>query len=859
MNRKKLLNTAKTAVLLILLALLVFQAQKEIKSIDFAKTVTLLRGFPTYIVLLFFIFGMAGTALLTLYDFVIVKYLKLNISPLDIFSVSFLASTLNNISGLGGLTGASVRAVFFKKSTDSESKMISYGLLLVPATGIGLSVMALIALVNYKYIAPVIQKNRWLLVILLGFLVYLILYFLIDKLYYWMKRQPNTVSFMELLRVRSELLLISFAEWFAAYLLFMFIVRQFNGDLDPYIILGVYTLASAAGVASLLPGGAGSFDLVMLLGFQYYGVTVENSLAALILFRVFYYFIPLAIGIVFSLLLQLKSERSPMKLTEMKKVWSFIDKTSNITNFLLRLLIFLSGIVLLVSAMIPGIAERLKIASRLLSFSIMQWSHQLSICIGILLIIISIEIGMKVKRAYTLTFYLLIMGAVFTFLKGFDYEEAIFIGLVLELLYLSKSSFYRRSLPFNWLGTLVNLLFAFVGVVVYVRLKHLILVDFLHKYKFSVFFREGTMKPYINGIIAYSALIVFLIAWQLTRPKVEKDKRFESFNEIRLNEFLESYNGHYLTHLLYLRDKQIFWAVSNQVAIVYQKSHNVMVALGDPIGDSKYFSEGISEFQEFMDEYGYKTAFYQVSEAFLPVYHDHGYNFFKLGETALIDLEEFDLSGSKNRDFRNVLSRFQRDGYVFELYPSLAEEQLESLKTISDEWLGGRKEMGFSLGRFDRSYLKHSPIAAVRKAETNETIAFASLMPSYDQNRSISIDLMRFKKEVPNNTMTYLILNLLITYKEQAYKSFNLGMAPLSNVGNRQKAHSTEKLANLFSSYGKHFYSFEGLRNYKSKFNPKWEARYLAYEDIAALPSSLIEATILIHSNKVRGKGSRHH
>ncbi len=29
------------------------------------------------------------------------------------------------------------------------------------------------------------------------------------------------------------------------------------------------------------------------------------------------------------------------------------------------------------------------------------------------------------------------------------------------------------------------------------------------------------------------------------------------------------------------------------------------------------------------------------------MYHDHGYYFFKLGETALIDLEEFDISSSK--------------------------------------------------------------------------------------------------------------------------------------------------------------------------------------------------------------------
>jgi len=109
---------------------------------------------------------------------------------------------------------------------------------------------------------------------------------------------------------------------------------------------------------------------------------------------------------------------------------------------------------------------------------------------------------------------------------------------------------------------------------------------------------------------------------------------------------------------------------------------------------------------------------------------------------------------------------------------------------------------------------------------------------------------MRFKKEVPNNTMTFLILNLILIFKEDNYKIFNLGMAPLSNVGISQNAHIQEKIAHLVFKYGKHFYSFDGLRKYKNKFDPKWEGKYLVYEDLMLLPSSLIEVTWLIHSKK---------
>lgn len=590
--------------------------------------------------------------------------------------------------------------------------------------------------------------------------------------------------------------------------------------------------------------------MIVLLGLKNIGMTLENNLVVLILYRTFYLFIPLIMGVVMTLLLQLRNTNNRIKSGDLNKIKGVINKTSNFTNMLLRILVFLSGIVLLVSALVPEIASRLKIASELLSFPIMQWSHQLSICIGILLITISIEIGMKVKRAYKMTLFLLISGAIFTFLKGFDYEEAIFLGLVFMLLYFSKDSFFRKSLPFNWLSTVLNLFFVFIAVIIYARLKHLILMDFLSNFNISELLKNATLHSYRNGIIAYLSLIIFDIVWQVTKPRIESEKRFEKVDELKFKEFLEKNKGHYLTHLVFLEDKNIFWAASNQVAIVYQKSHNIFVVLGDPIGNEKYFKDALSEFQDFIDEYGYKAAFYEVGESLLPMYHDYGYDFFKLGETAVVHLQEFELTGSKFRDFRNVMSRFQRDGYIFELYELFPDELYDDLKTISDEWLSGRKEMGFSLGSFDKKYLSHSPVAVLKHVETNEIIAFATIMSSYDKNESVSLDLMRFKKQSPNNTMTFLILNLILRYKEKGYKYFNIGMAPLSNVGRTQGAHFAEKLANSFTRYGSRFYSFKGLRSYKEKFYPDWEPRYLAYEDIRLLPSSLIEAAILIHTNK---------
>ncbi len=856
-NIKKFLKVKKLSILKVLFVLfilifVIYGITEEAKTVDLAETITIIRSLPITYILLLVSLGLIATSSITLYDFIITKYLDMQIKPLAIFSVSFIASVVNNISGLGGLTGASIRTVFFKKGAKDIEDIIDYNLLLVPSTAIGLAVMALISLIEYKYILPVISEYRVLLIALIGFSIYLFIYFFIDKIFYRFKKVERVQLNSDRIIVKLKLLIASVFEWILAYIVFLTIIRIFDKDISIYGVMGIFILGSIAGIASMLPGGVGSFDLVVLIGLQNIGVPLENIMASLILYRFFYYILPLILGIAFILLVQMMDKDSNIEVLHMERFQGIFDRTSSLTNILLSILVFCSGAVLLISALIPGISARIRLATRLLSFPILQLSHQLSITVGVLLITISKDIAMKVKRAYKFTWWLLILGGVFTFLKGFDYEEAFFMCIVLILLRMSKNSFYRKSTPFDWFWTFIYSIFALAGIILYFKLSHIIIMDFSKFHYFKELFTREITNFRFNGLITYSSFVAFLIIRELTKEKIYRDSRYEALDEERLKEFLNNKGGNFMAHLLYLDDKHIYWASSNEVIIGFEVSGSVVIALGDPIGNSKYFGETIEEFEKFVDEYGYKLVFYEVSDEMLPMYHDHGYYFFKLGETALIELEEFDISSSKSRDFRNILRRFERDGYYFEFkyIDDIDDILYKELSSISDEWLGDRSEIGFSLGFMNRNYLEHSPLAFVRRVDTDEIIAFASLMPKYDNNKSMSLDLMRFKREVPSNTMTFLILNIILSLKENGYKIFNIGMAPLSNVGESSNSHFREKLAHLVFKYGNHIYGFKGLRNYKNKFRPIWVSRYLAYEDLALLPSSIIEATRLIHSKK---------
>jgi phosphatidylglycerol lysyltransferase len=94
--------------------------------------------------------------------------------------------------------------------------------------------------------------------------------------------------------------------------------------------------------------------------------------------------------------------------------------------------------------------------------------------------------------------------------------------------------------------------------------------------------------------------------------------------------------------------------------------------------------------------------------------------------------------------------------------------------------------------------------------------------------------------------MEFLFLHLMQWAKEQGIATFDLGMAPFSGMENRPLAPVWSRLAALVYSYGENFYNFQGLRQFKEKFGPVWEPKYIACPGGISLPAVLRDAATLI-------------
>jgi phosphatidylglycerol lysyltransferase len=94
--------------------------------------------------------------------------------------------------------------------------------------------------------------------------------------------------------------------------------------------------------------------------------------------------------------------------------------------------------------------------------------------------------------------------------------------------------------------------------------------------------------------------------------------------------------------------------------------------------------------------------------------------------------------------------------------------------------------------------------------------------------------------------MEYLLVQLMLWCRQEGYRWFNLGMAPLSGLENRALAPLWNRLGALVFRHAEQVYNFQGLREYKEKFGPVWEPIYIASPGGLVLPRILTNVAALI-------------
>lgn len=823
-----------TLAVLLVVGLVGFALRDLLAQVHYASVLDAIHATPAASLL-----GALGATALSFlalagYDHSGLRYAGAKVDRGTVALTSFTAYALGNTVGVGVLTGGAVRMRMYAAAGVEPAKVAQAIAFNASAFGLGVTSFGALGLLwGADQVATVVPLSATLLralalALLLGVGLLLWLCARQDtlRLGRWQLRLPPPV-------LAWQQLLISAADLGAAGAALWFLLPAGAVDLPSFIAF--YAMALALSVLSHVPAGLGVFEAVILLACAH-RAPPEAVLGALLLYRGIYYLLPLLLA---TLLL------AAWELRE--GVAAPVGRVAvHLSPMLLATLAFVAGVWLLFSGVTPSSDEAQQLLALNVPLPIVEASHFIGSIVGLGLLLVARGLFHRLDFAWWAALGLSALSAALALPKGIALSEASLMVALALLLLISRRQFNRRSslveqrLEPEWLLAVGVVLVAAVWVLFFAYQD----VEYAHQlwWQFEV---DAQAPRSLRAITAVALATAVVALWHLLSPP-EGRWPLPTAAELDRAAAALAADGHAAACLALVGDKHLMFSPSGRSFIMFGRHRRSWVALFDPVGDPQEAEDLVWRFMEAAAAHGGRAVFYQVRPASLPMYLDAGLRVFKLGEHAQVDLAAFNLKGGARANLRSGVNRAEREGLRFEWHePGQVPALLDELREVSDAWLATQqaREKSFSLGHFDPAYLSRLPVAVVRQGD--RIVAFANVMRTATPDEA-AIDLMRHRPEVPNGTMDFLFARLMLHLREAGYRRFGLGMAPMSGMAEHPLASRWQRYGRLVYEHGRRFYNFQGLRSFKEKFGPEWEARYLVAPGGAAALLALSDTAALI-------------
>src|ERR1700734_3250758 len=742
------------------------------------------------------LFTVGGYGCLTLYDALAVHFAGARVPYPRIALISFMGYAIGHNVGLNTLSGGAIRyraytalglgakqiatIIAFGSVTFLLGAALLLGLSLVTQAGMSGSVLhvhASLAMIAGVVLLGAVAAYLWLVCT---------------------RHEPlqirNFVIPVPKPRVAFAQVAVACADLMCAAGVLYVLLPQ-HGQISFAAFAGVYLIAIAAGVISNVPGGIGVFEAVLLLLLQ--SVAKDRLLGALLAYRAIYYFAPFAVALALLGAHEVWAHRGPaVRLVQLGRTFLVA-----VTPQAIAIPVFLAGAVLLFSGATPGLGNRLAVLGHFLPLSVRELSHLLGSVGGVGLLIIAHGLYRRLHTAWWITIWLLCAGILLSLLKGFDYEEATILAVVVIMLTSARSRFRRRASLIEqhystaWIAAFF-LVLAMAAWLVLFAYRHL---PYDNELWWQFAFEASAPRSLRASLLAVMIGAAYGL-WRVLRPAPPRFSAPKREDLERVAELIDK--GEDTTaNLALLGDKNLLFNKDRTACIMFQTSGNSWEAMGDPIGPPELGEDLAWEFLEDCDGMAVSPVFYQVTPERLPLYVDLGLTLSKLGEEARVPLESFSLEGAARADLRQAHRRACRDGATFEMIGrGSVGATLPELRAVSDAWLVAKNatEKRFSLGFFDERYIAHFDVGVVR--HQGAVVAFANLWRG--GSTELSVDLMRYNDLAPKGVVDYMLIECMLWGRAQGFHWFNLGMAPLSGLEEHALAPTWHKLGRIVQRYG---------------------------------------------------------
>jgi phosphatidylglycerol lysyltransferase len=135
--------------------------------------------------------------------------------------------------------------------------------------------------------------------------------------------------------------------------------------------------------------------------------------------------------------------------------------------------------------------------------------------------------------------------------------------------------------------------------------------------------------------------------------------------------------------------------------------------------------------------------------------------------------------------------------------------------------------MGFNLGVFSVEDLADKRTLIAQRGD-GRIEAFVTWLP-YRAGRAFVLDAMRHRESAQPGVMDLLISESGLLFKQEGAQALSLAMAPMANADEDASLSPYDRGTRLIFEHLSSVYGYRTLFQYKKKFAPTWEPRYLVF------------------------------
>ena len=533
----------------------------------------------------------------------------------------------------------------------------------------------------------------------------------------------------------------------------------------------------------------------------------------------------------------------------------------------LALAVAAMGIVDLASALLSHPPDRVVALRHLVPTDVLDTSRTFTLLAGALLLVTAWGLRRGKRRAYITALLLCAISVPMNVLKALDLEEATVAAGLMFALGVSADAFQVRSREWSAQAFRSRVVVAGLALLAYVLVGSWLLeqrfgvepsltrafADSAHRMLGigpPVELIPRTLPPVDQRVMTWylRSLPILTFAFALgaaiagLRPATHRRRHRAEAGRVTA---LLSHADSSVAWFALASDSDYFFSRNQRAVIAYKFESDTLLVIGDPIGPAEEHPPLLAEFASWCTSRDWQFAFFQARPEHLPLYRELGWSALHIGEEAVIDPASFTLEGSAMGNVRRTARKAGESGLVVRHFrpgtdPFDAAHAppgwLDQLRGVSDEWLRGQGgERGFCMGRFEPARLRDVWLTVAWNERAARIEAFVTWIP-VPARHGWALDLMRRRPDATAGAMDLLIVDSVAAARAHGDAMLSLSLSALAQVDEPAAGATSEPVREFLIQHLARFYDFKGLFEWKRKFVPAFEDRYLVYPAPLALP-----------------------